>query len=257
MTLGTAGPAKAILASWSNGLIPYAWIGEALLYWVDPDFSGSFAADGLEAFRVPAAGGTPHSLGVTTLVHDDFLSMAPTADRLALTAGGERGSWDNKRIALMDWATGAVRYLTDERTAAICPAWSPDGLRIAFTAAPADAAAGGEPARLVLAKRRIWVTDASGSARPVRLTGDDRYRDEEPMWLADGRHILFCRIRPGNGDGTSQSTKSVWLMDAQGGGVTEIAGDLQGNDTFDGEGWFGYYGTIDWRAVMDCHRGGK
>ena len=65
--------------------------------------------------------GTPHSLGVTTLVHDDFLSMAPTADRLAVTAGGDRGSWDNKRIALIDWATGAVRYLTDERTAAHLP----------------------------------------------------------------------------------------------------------------------------------------
>ena len=57
VTRGTAGPAKTILSSWSNGLIPYAWIGEALLYWVDPDFSGSFAADGLELFRVAAAGG--------------------------------------------------------------------------------------------------------------------------------------------------------------------------------------------------------
>jgi hypothetical protein len=115
------------------------------------------------------------------------------------------------------------------------------------------------PARLFLGRRRIWVADAAGSSQPVRLTGDDGYRDEEPMWLADGRHILFCRIRPGpvDGDGAVQSTKSVWLMDAQGGGATEVAGPLQGNDTFEGEGWFGYYGTTDWRAVMDCRRGGK
>jgi Tol biopolymer transport system component len=231
------------------------------VYWVDPSFSGSFAADGLELFRVPAAGGAPHSLGVKTLVHDDFLSLAPTGDRLAVAVGGGRESWDNKRIGLIDWASGAVRYLTDERTAAIYPSWSRDGSRLAYVGLPEglDRSDLSGPARLFLGKRRIWVADAAGSSQPVRLTSDDRYRDEEPMWLADGRHILFCRIRPGpvGRDGEVQSTNSVWLMDAQGGGVTQVAGPLQGNDTFEGEGWFGYYGTIDWRAVMDCRGGGK
>ncbi len=251
---GAALPAKTVLARAGDGLIPYAWLGsapgDALWYWLAPDFSGSLQADGLELFRVPVAGGEPHSLGVKTLVHDDFLALSPNGTQLAVTAGWLRDSWHNKRIALIDLASGAMQYLTDERTAAICPSWSPDGTRIAYVALPEglerlDASG---PERLFLGKRRIWVTAAAEGSQPVRLTGDDRYRDEEPVWLADGRHLLFCRIERGPGDG---GTKSIWMMDDHGAGLTEIAGPLQANDTFEGEYWFGYYGTIDWRAEMD------
>jgi hypothetical protein len=241
-----AGAARTVLSRNGDGLVPYAWIGDALLYWVDPSFSASVEADGLELFRVPAAGGVPRSLGISTLVHDDFLALSPAGDRLAVTAGGGRESWHNKRIAWIDLASGTMRYLTDERTAAICPSWSPDGQRIALVAAPESAE------RHFLGQRRIFVADVSGTSAPVRLTGDDRYRDEEPIWLADGRHILFCRIdcRPAEG-----APKSVWLMDDRGGDLSQIAGPLQANDTFEGEGWFGYYGTTDWQAVMGYHPG--
>ncbi|HTX37997.1 MAG TPA: hypothetical protein VME43_23365 [Bryobacteraceae bacterium] len=254
---GAALPAKTILARAGDGLIPYAWLGgatgDALWYWVDPDFSGSAESDGLELFRIPASGGTPRSLGLTTLVHDDFLALSPAGDRLAVTVGGDRRSWHNKRIALIDLASGAVHDLTSDDTVGICPAWSPDGTRVAFTALPQDASElwGGEPARQFLAKRRIWVANATGSSPPARLTGDDRYRDEQPAFLADGRHILFCRIANGPHDSNAQS---IWQMDDHGGGMTQIAGPLQANQTFEGESWFGYYGTIDWGASMDLHR---
>ena len=75
------------------------------------------------------------------------------------------------------------------------------------------------------------------------------------MWPADGRHILFCRICRGAGE--TSNIQSVWLMDASGGGAVEVAGPLHSDGAFEGESWFGYYGTIDWRAVMDYHRGGK
>ncbi len=204
---------------------------------------------------MPAAGGEPHSLGVTTLLQDDFLRLSPAGDRLVAADGEGRESWGNKRIAVVDRTSGAVRHLTGEDTAAICPFWSPDGTRIAFVSLPEGLEQTDEsgPERVFLGQRRIWVADADGSGPPVRLTGDSRYRDEEPIWLADGRHILFARIERGGASGR----KSLWLMDEHGGGAAEIAGPLQVNDTFEGEYWFGYYGTIDWRAVMDYHRGGQ
>ncbi len=72
------------------------------------------------------------------------------------------------------------------------------------------------------------------------LTGDSRYRDEEPVWSADARHILFCRMAEDN-------SKTLWLMRADGTDAVQLAGPLQGMD----DSWFGYYGYISWRDVFD------
>ena len=242
------GAARVVVSSHGDALIPYAWVGGQILYWLDPGFSASLAADGLELYRVPAAGGDPQSLGVKTLLHGDFLAPSPDGRRLAAADGFGRESWSNKRLRVIDRAEGTSRYLTDERTAAICPAWSPDGSRLAYVALPEGLDRGEGPERRFLGKRRIWIADAAGGSAPVQLTYDDRYRDEEPAWL-DASHLLFCRIEHAAGD-----AKSIWRMDDRGGDLTRIAGPLAAGDTFEGEGWFGYYGTIDWRASMDYHR---
>jgi Tol biopolymer transport system component len=127
---------------------------------------------------------------------------------------------------------GAIAQLTDESVSAVTPAWSPDGSAIAYSAAPTVAAGGGEEARRALAQRRIW----SGSQQ---LTWDASYRDEAPMWSANGAHILFCRMAADN-------TKSVWLMRADGSDAQQIAGPLGADDS-----WFGYYGWVDWRSRFD------
>ena len=252
----SAGAAQTLVVRDGDGLIPYAWLGDSIWYWVDPDFSGSQRCDGLELFRIPAGGGASQALGVATLLNEDFLALSPGGGRLALTVGNDRRSWYNKRIALVDRTAGAVRYLTAAGIAAISPAWSPDGSRMAYSAVSEDSADvwGGQPARRVLEGRRIWLAETTGNSPPVRLTADDRFRDEEPRFLADGRHILFCRIERGPRDST---LKSIWLMDDGGGNLTRIAGPLQGDASFEEDGWFGYYGTIDWRAALDYHRGGN
>ncbi len=214
----------------------------------DLDFSASLMADGLELFSVPADGGSPRSLGVSTLVHNDMLSLSPDRTRLAITAGSGRYEWAHKRIAIVDLNTSAVSFLTDGRTAAVCPSWCPRGDRIAFSAAPSPATAatvaGGEPARRLLEKRRIWITGVSETSTPKQLTDDPLYRDEEPMWSADGSHILFARI-------DRNDNQTLWLMDAESPHPIQVAGPLHTVD----QAWFGYYGYIDWRAKVDWYQG--
>ena len=221
------------------GRIPCAWSrnGEYIVFWEDPDFSASLMADGLELFRIRAAGGPAQSLGISTLVRPDMLSLLPEQDKLAVSTGGGRNEWEEKRIAAIDLETAAISYLTPNSMAAVTPAWSPSGAAIAYSAAPGPGAGssvgGGEQARRLLAGRRIWVGD-------VKLTGDSRYRDEEPVWSADGQHILFCRMAHDN-------TKTLWLMRADGTDAVQLAGPLAGVD----DSWFGYYGYISWRDAFD------
>ena len=239
-----------VLVSKDSGEIPCVWSGDGkqVLFWEDTDFSASLMADGLELFGVPADGGSPRSLGVSTLVHNDMLSLSPDRARLAIAAGAGREEWERKRIAVVDLNTLTVSHLTDDHTATVCPSWSPRGDRIAFAAAPSPATGaavgGGEPARRLLEKRRIWITGVSGTSTPRQLTDDPLYRDEEPMWSADGSHILFARIDRGD-------NQTLWLMEAESPRPIQVSGPLRPAD----QAWFGYYGYIDWRAKMDWYRG--
>jgi hypothetical protein len=226
-------PARLVVSKADAALIPCGWSGSGeILHWEDPDFSASIKADGLPLLRVAASGGTSRPLGVTTLVHDDAVAWAPGRLGLAVSAGGGREHWEGKRIATIDLKTGAIRYVTDPGLSAVGPAWSPDGREIAYSAAPAVRASGGEDARQALMKRRIW----RGSHQ---LTQDAGYRDEAPMWSSDGASILLCRMAADN-------AKSIWLMRADGSDARQIAGPLGGDDS-----WFGYYGYIDWRSLFD------
>ncbi len=169
-------------------------------------------ADGLKMFRISTSGGSARSVGVTTLVHDDMVSLSPKQDYLAISAGGGREEWENKRIAVMDLNTEAISYLTETNMAAVSPSWSPAGDRIAFAGGPAGRS--GEQPRGLLEKRRIWISGAAEGSAPKQLTNDARYRDEEPMWSGDGSHILFCRMDRGN-------NKTLWLSDVASGNAVQ------------------------------------
>jgi Tol biopolymer transport system component len=250
------GKPEVIFSNYLSGQILCTWSRHAgsILFWEDPDFSASAVADGLELFRVSPAGGSSQSMGVSTPVYRDMVSLSPGGDRLAAVTGGGRNQWEEKRIAILDPGTGAVSYLTDESMAVAFPAWSPGGDQIAFSAAPAPVNSkahigGGEPARRLLAKRRIWIADVSGMSLPKPLTSDPAYRDEEPMWSSDGKRILFCRI-------DHRNNKTLWLMGADGGSLVQVA-ELDTDPGLlgvDGT-WFGYYGYIDWHNMVDWFRG--
>ena len=252
---------EVLVSNPAGALQPYRWTrdGKSVVFWRADEWSASLWCDGVALQSVSAAGGAIRSLGVSVLAHEDVLELAPTpaGNRIAVTAGEGRETWAGKQIALIDLENGSRQNLTDEDVAANGPAWSPDGRRIAFVAGP-DAAvearksnrlppAGGEEAHASLQKRKIWELDSNGANEPRQLTGDSRYRDEEPMWSADGSHLLFGRM---DFDGHA----SLWMMDGSGGATKRVCG-LKIFNPFDNEdSWFGFYGYTDWHDAFDWRR---
>ena len=231
------GPALVVSKDMTD-VIPFAWTrdSQSILYWEDPDFSASFAADGLELCAVAASGGEPRHTEVVTLIQPGLLALSPRQNKLALTAGYGRETWEGKRIAILDLDTMALRYLTDESVSALAPAWSPDGRRIAFTQAPTAKIPN-------LGLRKIWVADAPGAGPPRQITRDERYRDELPQWSARGTHLLFCRIDAGG-------RATLWLTGAGGENPIQVSGPLRleyGSDD--------YYGYVYWHRAFDWFRG--
>jgi dipeptidyl aminopeptidase/acylaminoacyl peptidase len=191
-------------------------------------------------FLISAFDGKSRSLGVTTLLDSDFVQLSPVRNELAVTAGGERNEWRNKRAAVVDLDSFAIRHLTSEGQVALRPSWSPDGSWIAYSAGPApapeeeaDLECGCEEASIkrlneLLSERRIWVSDRTGVQPPRQLTSDSRYHNEEPLWSADGQNILFTRSDSAYTDihTLSSDQKTVWLMDHDGTNPVQVAGPL-------------------------------
>jgi Tol biopolymer transport system component len=243
------GSPQVLFSEYDTGEIPRLWTRYgSLLFYKDPSFGLSVMLDGVELFSIPAAGGRPRSLGISTLTYGDWSSLSPNHDALAICVGDGRETYTNKRIAVLDLKSNAVRYLTDTKTASVMPSWSPDGKLIAYSAAPENERPDSmNPDQIdqLLFQRRIWLADPAGVQAPRRLTGDDRYRDEEPMWLADGQHLLFCRV-----DGARQRT--LWMMRVDGTAPRQVAAALYADpDVFDVD----YYGYLFWPGILDVYPG--
>ncbi len=231
----------AILAGWSLD-------GQHILFWQGDILSASMLAGGVALYSLPAGGGKPTKLVDTVLVHDDFVASAPQGDWLAVTPGGYRATWTNKRIAVVEVDGGEPTWLTDESVAAFSPAWSPDGIHLAYVAMPDEGdLVGGEDARLGMMERRIWVGNVQGEPQLQQLTDDPAYRDERPLWSADGSHLLFARM-------DAEGQASLWLILVEGGDPRRVVDELTPLPG-PAPGWFGYYGYVDWDQLFDWWRG--
>lgn len=247
LLVSAAGGKPRVLLSNEGDIRLYGWTRDAqtILYWRAPEWSASFWADGVDLYAIPASGGAERPLGVKTLAHGDVLDLAPQGNLLAATRCIGRETWSDQQIVVVHVDSGSVRELTPGSMAALCPAWSPDSTTIACHAAPS--LIGRQDPREVLQKRRIWLLDPHGAAPARQVTNDPRYRDEEPMWAADGSHLLFGRMN-------TAGRPSLWLMARDGSGARhvcdlEITGPSGKADT-----WFGFYGYIDWRSACDWRR---
>lgn len=211
-----------------------------LLVWIGP-LSATAEADGLPLCLVPAGGGAPRCLQQKILLKSDWLSWSPNGS-VAFIAGGGRETWINKGLAWLNPEDMNLNWLVKPEEQAVgYPAWSPNGKSIAYSAgpflSPSEAYSQREAA---LAGRRIWLIDFV-TGRKSQLTRDDSYRDERPLWSADGQHILFARM--------SETGASLWLMEADGDPIKQIVGELTPRPDPLGD-----YGYIDWSAWYDWWR---
>ncbi len=229
---------EAFLAGWSP-------LGKRLLFW-QSETPYALLTDGAPLYSVsadlPKSAVARLEADEVVLSYRDFIAPAPhgasldTRDAVAVVEGASRNTWKNKHIDL------AGRALSPMELAAISPAWSPDGTRLAFSAMPDRADVGGnELARQELMQRRIWMSNVSGKLQPQQLTNDVAYRDEHPMWSADGSQILFARI-------DSKGRVSLWIMALDGSAPRQVVDELTPDP-------FAYSGHVEWEALSDWWRG--
>jgi Tol biopolymer transport system component len=238
---GLPNKGEVMLAGWSP-------LGKRVLFW-QSDTPYATLTDGAPLYSVGVDKSQPKDavpirLGAedAVLSYSDFVAPAPRSDNpamsddVALAVGGGRSTWENKRIEL----AGVV--LSPKGLAAISPAWSPDGSRVAFSAMPDRSDTGNvELARQELMQRRIWVSNAAGEPQPARLTNMAAFRDERPLWSADGNHILFARV-------DAKGRASLWIMTADGSTSRQVVDELTPDP-------FAFFGHVDWDAVFDWWRG--
>jgi Tol biopolymer transport system component len=127
---------------------------------------------------------------------------SPAVNRIAYQLPRQRGT-QLFSIWTADLVNDEARYQTEvvsatRDTAAICPAWSPDGMKLAYTTVlvpqtdPKTGAAT-KPKRVDRGDD-IWVAAVDGTTK-VRLTGDGT-NNWGPTWADDGR-IYFTSNRSG------------------------------------------------------------
>jgi Tol biopolymer transport system component len=120
----------------------------------------------------------------------DGASMAFVSDRT-----GSPQLWLSQRDG------SGVRQITSLNAAElVAPSWSPDGRRIAFSAA-------------IRGNSDVYVADVADG--PLKRLTSEASMDVEPWWSRDGRSIYFCSNRAGG-------ALDIWRIPAEGGQAVRI-----------------------------------
>jgi hypothetical protein len=230
---------QGVLAGWMAG-------GKLLLVWRNYLGSAGTIVDGGPLWQLPYAATGQAEPIIDMLTHKDYFSADPTnTGRLAAISGMGRETWADKGLYLYDYTARTGRILTGSDEAAAFPAFSPDGMRLAYVAMP-DQETGLEIEALhqALLGRDLWLIELRAGnpedpGQSRQLTNDPAYRDERPEWSRDGQFLLFPRL-------DAADNVSLWLAPVVGGEPILVLDSLASD--FD---WFGYTGYIYWDAWYD------
>jgi TolB protein len=174
--------------------------------------------------------------------------FSPDGTRAAMVLSGE----GNPEVYIGNTQGRQLRRLTNNKSVEASPAFSPDGSRVLFVSDAAGGpqlypvpATGGAMTRLAtnISKycaepdwsaaepNKIVVTAGVGrgyqtavfdlSAKTSRIVSKAPTDAIEPVWLADGRHII-CTFRAAN-------TRSLYILDTESGKATRLSPAAMGN----------------------------
>jgi hypothetical protein len=211
--------------------------GGGLLFWEDPDYSASIAADGLMLYSLPAGAARPIGL-VQTLVGASWWMPGPN-DTIAVVAGGGRSVWEPGRdVDLCSPVTASCRSASiPPHTVGLAPSWSSTGTLLFSVAAavgpPGDLVGPWDPTTMARwdATNVLWAWPASGSARPVRSVPTG---------------AVLCVPADRSGAALVVARDDLWLVEpATSSRPTRVAGPL-----FSTIGPTGYYGEVDWAGTF-------
>ena len=115
----------------------------------------------------------------------DLAGYAADRARYARCAFAGNACHIDAQLVVLDAAGTIETAITDVDSRAVVPAWSPDGMHIAFESNQDEVS-------------EIYVIDADGKNRRRLTNSPDA--DSQPAWTPDGSRILFWSRRTGNGD---------------------------------------------------------
>jgi len=179
---------------------------------------------------VPVDGSAPPRQLTAGEKEDAAPRWSPDARSLAFVSKAES---EKKQLYLIPAEGGEVRRLTDLSEDVKEVVWSPDGMRLAFSARVPDPAYAESdekrraPRRITRLQYKLddagWTTDrrqhlftvpADGSADPLQITSGD-YEDGYPAWSPEGTRIAFASARAEDWD--VDVVRDIYLIDAVGG----------------------------------------
>ena len=179
-----------------------------------PGYGPAWSPDGREiafasrgaVYVVNADGNGQRRLTNDDLGYFDSLAWSPTGRKLAFLASlcfqVYVASTDGGELRLLTWGKGAPpSSWSPSLPCHGALAWSPDGLKFAFTRSRAG----------TLDRSEVWVMNADGSGKRRLTQAVEVVR--APAWSPDGRRIVFESALPG-----SRESAEIYVMNADGSG---------------------------------------
>ncbi|MCL6562841.1 MAG: hypothetical protein K6U87_07515, partial [Firmicutes bacterium] len=232
------------------------WLPTGILFWQDPYFSMSVAADGLTLYTWREGGGeAPKALAVT-LPYASWVAPSADGTAVALVAGKGRETWLNKSVNLCTLPDGHCQRLGPSSNAAVAldPAVGPEGALWveanrrsgggwSSCSTPASCQnQGAQEAQAALQLQRwlqsrvLWWKPPGQVAREVAAAGSGIY---DPEWAKGKPETILVK------DG------SLWLIDLSQGKLERLTGPLGGSGSPPA---YGYYGHVGWDKLWAWYR---